>query len=76
VSDEPSQRAIPPDYERDPGRFRLARSVRRLHALAPDVHARVGRRLADEGLLPVLDVGCGEGELASHLPAGRLGGRG
>jgi SAM-dependent methyltransferase len=24
----------------------------------------------DEGLTPVLDVGCGEGELAGHLPAG------
>jgi SAM-dependent methyltransferase len=70
VSDRPSPRSIPPDYERDPGRFRLARSVLRRHSLAPDVHERVARRLVDERLTPVLDVGCGEGELARHLPAG------
>jgi ubiquinone/menaquinone biosynthesis C-methylase UbiE len=70
VPDEPPTTAIPPDYDRDPERFRLARSVLRRHALAPDVHERVARRLVDEGLTPVLDVGCGEGELARHLPAG------
>jgi SAM-dependent methyltransferase len=64
----PGRRAIPPDYERDPGRFRLARSVLRRHALAPDVHGRVAERLIAERLTPVLDVGCGEGELARHLP--------
>jgi SAM-dependent methyltransferase len=68
VADEPA--AIPPDYDRDPERFRLARPVLRRHALAPDVHARVARRFVDEGLVPVLDIGCGEGELAHHLPAG------
>jgi ubiquinone/menaquinone biosynthesis C-methylase UbiE len=61
---------ISPDYDRDPGRFRLARSVLRRHALAPDVHERVARRFVVEGLTPVLDVGCGEGELATHLPGG------
>jgi SAM-dependent methyltransferase len=70
VPDESRPRAIPPDYDRDPERFRLARSVHRQHALAPDVHERVARRFAEEGLTPVLDVGCGEGELARHLPAG------
>jgi SAM-dependent methyltransferase len=68
--DEFPFRAIPPDYDRDPERFRLARAVLRRHALAPDVHERVARRLAADGLTPVLDVGCGEGELARHLPAG------
>jgi ubiquinone/menaquinone biosynthesis C-methylase UbiE len=62
--------SIPPDYDRDPDRFRLARSVLRRHALAPDVHERVAQRFAAERLTPVLDVGCGEGELARHLPAG------
>jgi SAM-dependent methyltransferase len=44
--------------------------VLRRHALAPDVHERVARRFVDERVTPVLDVGCGEGELARHLPAG------
>lgn len=67
---ERSRRAIPPDYDRDPERFRLARSVLRQHALGSDVHERVARRLLAEGLMPVLDLGCGEGELAGHLPGG------
>ena len=61
---------IPPDYDQDPGRFRLARAVLREHALAGDVHGRVADRVVSEGLLPVLDVGCGEGELARCMPAG------
>jgi SAM-dependent methyltransferase len=65
-----TRRAVPPDYDRDPGRFRLARSVQRRHALAADVHARVAQRLIAEDATPVLDVGCGEGELARHLPPG------
>jgi SAM-dependent methyltransferase len=44
--------------------------VLRRHALAPDVHERVARRVVAEELTPVLDVGCGEGELATHLPEG------
>jgi SAM-dependent methyltransferase len=44
--------------------------VLRRHALADDVHRRVAERLLAEGLTPVLDVGCGEGELARHLPEG------
>jgi SAM-dependent methyltransferase len=63
-------RAIPPDYDRDPARFRLARSVLASHALADDIHARVAQRVCAEGLTPVLDVGCGDGELARHLPKG------
>jgi SAM-dependent methyltransferase len=62
--------AIPPDYDDDPERFRLAREVQRRHGLAVDVHERVADRLTAERLTPVLDVGCGEGELARHLPAG------
>jgi SAM-dependent methyltransferase len=69
VSPEPP-RPVPPDYDGDPGRFRLARSVLREHALVEDVHERVARRILAERLAPVLDVGCGEGELAPHLPEG------
>jgi SAM-dependent methyltransferase len=70
VSDESLPRPIPPDYDEDPTRFRLARSVLARHAIAPDIHSRVAGRLLAEALTPVLDVGCGDGELARHLPEG------
>jgi SAM-dependent methyltransferase len=69
-SHQASRSPIAPDYDRDPGRFRLAREVQRRHALAPDVHKRVAQRLLEERLSPVLDVGCGEGALARCLPDG------
>jgi SAM-dependent methyltransferase len=65
-----SGHAVPSDYDERPERFRTARSVQRRHAVAADVHADVARRFLAEGLTPVLDVGCGEGELARHLPEG------
>jgi SAM-dependent methyltransferase len=49
--------ALPPDYDADPGRWRTSRR---------DVHDVV----AGEADGPVLDVGCGDGRLASLL-AGR-----
>jgi SAM-dependent methyltransferase len=44
--------------------------VQSRHARAADVHARVAERLIAEDATPVLDVGCGEGELARHLTPG------
>ena len=65
-----SGHAVPPDYDHRPERFRTAREVQRRHAAVADVHADVARRFLADGLTPVLDVGCGEGELARHLPGG------
>jgi SAM-dependent methyltransferase len=65
-----SPRAVPCDYDQDPERFRTARAVQRRHAQLPDVHERVAGRLLAEGVTPVLDIGCGEGELARYLPDG------
>jgi SAM-dependent methyltransferase len=61
---------VPSDYDENPGRMRLARSVLRRHAVAGDVHELVARRFIAEGFAGVLDVGCGEGELARYLPDG------
>ncbi|MGH2963168.1 MAG: class I SAM-dependent methyltransferase [Solirubrobacterales bacterium] len=61
---------IAPDYDEHPERFATARAVVRRHGPGHDVHGRVAARLSAERLTPVLDVGCGDGELAKHLPDG------
>jgi hypothetical protein len=53
-----SPEPVPSDYDEDPGRVRLARSVLRRHAAVPDVHEVIGCRFVAEG------------ELARHLPDG------
>ena len=67
---EPRRQPVPADYDGDPERFRMARSVLRRYGGAADIHQRVARRLLVGGLTPVLDLGCGEGELARYLPHG------
>jgi SAM-dependent methyltransferase len=61
---------VPSDYDENPGRMRLARSVLRRHAAKGDVYELVARSFIAEGFARVLDVGCGEGELARYLPDG------
>jgi ubiquinone/menaquinone biosynthesis C-methylase UbiE len=55
------------DYDSAPDRWR---GIDRSTQMAGDVHEPVARRIADEGLMPVVDVGGGEGELVRHLPQG------
>lgn len=59
MGDSSSVGALPPDYDADPGRWQSWQSPQ-------DVHDLVAPQL--EG--PVLDVGCGEGRLASLLGDG------
>lgn len=70
MSERQTRRAVEPDYDERPERFGLARSVLRRYGLGPDIHQRVAHRVLAEAATPVLDVGCGEGELARHLPHG------
>lgn len=55
------------DYDTTPERWR---SIDRSTQLAGDVHRPVARRIVDEDLAPVIDVGGGDGELVRHLPKG------
>ena len=65
---EPS--AVPADYDDDPERFRLARSVQRRHGGVPDSTSAWRAASPTSIRASVLDVGCGEGELARHLADG------
>jgi SAM-dependent methyltransferase len=58
---------IPSDYDSDPERWR---SCDRSAQVFGDVHAPVARRIIDEDLAPVLDIGGGQGYLESLLPTG------
>jgi SAM-dependent methyltransferase len=59
--------ALPFDYDSDPDRWR---SCDRGNQVFGDVHAPVARLIAGEDLAPVLDIGGGQGYLASLLPTG------
>lgn len=61
--------ALPPDYDDDPERWRTNRRTVAAFTSASD-HEVVAARFVDEGLAPILDVGCGDGQLAEHLPPG------
>jgi SAM-dependent methyltransferase len=52
--------AVPYDYDDNPQRF-LAWQP------AEDVHERIAERVARERLVPVLDLGCGDGRLARAM---------
>lgn len=56
MHDEEVSRALEPDYETDPGR-------RRAWTAPSDVHEVIGSELSGR----VLDIGCGEGRLATNL---------
>ena len=57
--------ALPSDYDSDPERWG---SCDRGVQVFGDVHAPVARRIVDEDLSPVLDIGGGQGYLAGLLP--------
>jgi SAM-dependent methyltransferase len=57
----------------DPTSFAAARSAVLRWSSVRDVHAPVAARLRTEALAPVLDIGCGDGELACHGVPGWLG---
>jgi SAM-dependent methyltransferase len=58
---------IPSDYDDNQDRWLTNVSVRKRFT-ARDVHAPAAERIVAEGLQPVLDVGCGDGELPRQLP--------
>lgn len=60
---------IPSDYDDNQSRWQTNVSVRKRFT-ARDVHEPSAARIVAENLQPVLDVGCGDGELHRHLPDG------
>jgi SAM-dependent methyltransferase len=49
------------DYDTDPDRFRSNVKAVQRYGFKGDIHSGVADRIAEEGLWPALDMGCGEG---------------
>jgi SAM-dependent methyltransferase len=64
---DPDTKAIKPDYDSNPERFRAGQQATRDYSLIGDVHEPVAERLLAENLEPILDLGCGEGRLIRPL---------
>ena len=62
-----SAKAIPPDYDTNPARFRANVRTVRQYGLIDDVHEQVAERIGTSELTPVLDLGRGEGRLTHPL---------
>lgn len=60
-------RALPCDYDSDPERFAANQEATHRFAAQGDVHALIAQRLAAEGCRSVIDIGVGNGTLATHL---------
>ncbi|MFI0448564.1 class I SAM-dependent methyltransferase [Actinomadura sp. 6N118] len=61
--------AVPPDYDDDPGRFRLGSRITERHLTAPSLYEHLAARLIRHNM--IVDVGCGEGALAAALRSSR-----
>jgi SAM-dependent methyltransferase len=55
------------DYDKDPERFRSNVKAVERYGFMGDVHSGVADRIAEEGLWPVLDLGCGEGRFQDAI---------
>src|SRR5688572_10772288 len=64
---EPSP--VPFDYDRDPDRFRTGKQAVVDYGTTGDIYEPIAARLLAERLVPVLDVGCGDGALGRPLLA-------
>lgn len=64
-----TRRALPADYDHDPGRFAANQAATAEFSRVGDVHGPVARRLARTGAATVLDLGGGTGTLAHALAA-------